>query len=176
MDKLKDSKDDDKRGRYNLLEGDDQSNKEAEEEQILSKKARKKSKRLSVAELKQLVTYPDVVEAHDVTSSDPRLLVFLKSYRNTVPVPHHWCHKRKYLQGKRGVEKPPFQLPEFIAQTGIAEVRESVAEDDEKKRNKQRARERVQPKMGRVDIDYQVLHDAFFRFQTKPTLTHLGDL
>ncbi|KAJ8520384.1 hypothetical protein ON010_g17950 [Phytophthora cinnamomi] len=30
--------------------------------------------------------------------------------------------------------------------------------------------------MGRVDIDYQVLHDAFFRFQTKPKLTQLGDL
>uniref|UniRef100_A0AAV1VIP5 PSP proline-rich domain-containing protein n=1 Tax=Peronospora matthiolae TaxID=2874970 RepID=A0AAV1VIP5_9STRA len=148
-----------------------------EDEQVLSRKARKKSKRLSVAELKQLVSYPDVVEAHDVTSADPRLLVYLKSYRNTVPVPHHWCHKRKYLQGKRGIEKPPFQLPEFIAQTGIAAVRDSVAEDDEKKRNKQRARERVQPKMGRVDIDYQVLHDAFFRFQTKPKLlTRLGDL
>ncbi|POM78198.1 Hypothetical protein PHPALM_4296, partial [Phytophthora palmivora] len=156
--------------------GDDDQVKEEEEELILSRKARKKSKRLSVAELKQLVAYPDVVEAHDVTSADPRLLVFLKSYRNTVPVPRHWCHKRKYLQGKRGIEKPPFQLPEYIAQTGIAQVRESVAEDDEKKKNKQRARERVQPKMGRVDIDYQVLHDAFFRFQTKPKLTQLGDV
>ncbi|CAH0519212.1 unnamed protein product [Peronospora belbahrii] len=149
---------------------------EEDDEQVLSRKARKKNKRLSVAELKQLVSYPDVVEAHDVTSADPRLLVYLKSYRNTVPVPHHWCHKRKYLQGKRGIEKPPFKLPEFIAQTGIAEVRESVTEDDEKKKNKQKARERVQPKMGRVDIDYQVLHDAFFRFQTKPKLTQLGDL
>ncbi|KAG7398691.1 Splicing factor 3B subunit 2 [Phytophthora boehmeriae] len=149
---------------------------DAEEDQVLSKKARKKSKRLSVAELKQLVSYPDVVEAHDVTSSDPRLLVYLKSYRNTVPVPQHWCHKRKYLQGKRGIEKSGFNLPDFIAQTGIAEVRDSVAEDDEKKKNKQRARDRVQPKMGRVDIDYQVLHDAFFRFQTKPKLSQLGDL
>ena len=47
----------------------------------------------------------------NVTAADPRLLVHLKAYRNTVPVPRHWCHKRKYLQGKRGVEKPPFQLP-----------------------------------------------------------------
>ncbi|ETO64444.1 hypothetical protein F444_17999 [Phytophthora nicotianae P1976] len=171
-----DGKDDDKKEKDGADGDDDQAKEEAEEEQILSRKARKKSKRLSVAELKQLVAYPDVVEAHDVTSADPRLLVYLKSYRNTVPVPRHWCHKRKYLQGKRGFEKQPFQLPEFIAQTGIAEVRDSVAEDDDKKRNKQRARERVQPKMGRVDIDYQVLHDAFFRFQTKPKLTQLGDV
>ena len=34
--------------------------------------------------IKQLVRQPDVVEVHDVTSADPRLLVFLKSCRNTV--------------------------------------------------------------------------------------------
>lgn len=34
--------------------------------------------RLSVAELKQLVNRPDVVEMHDVTARDPKLLVYLK--------------------------------------------------------------------------------------------------
>lgn len=29
-------------------------------------------------------------------------------------MPRHWCFKRKYLQGKRGIEKPPFDLPDFI--------------------------------------------------------------
>jgi hypothetical protein len=43
--------------------------------------------RLSVAQLKQLVSRPDVVEMHDVTAQDPRLLVCLKATRNTVPVP-----------------------------------------------------------------------------------------
>uniref|UniRef100_K3X053 PSP proline-rich domain-containing protein n=1 Tax=Globisporangium ultimum (strain ATCC 200006 / CBS 805.95 / DAOM BR144) TaxID=431595 RepID=K3X053_GLOUD len=162
-----DEHDDDADGKDDDGEGDAKT---------VSRKQKKKMKRLSVAELKQLVAFPDVVEAHDVTSADPRLLVFLKSYRNTVPVPRHWCHKRKYLQGKRGIEKQPFMLPEFIAQTGISEVRGAIAEDDEKKKAKNRARERVQPKMGRVDIDYQVLHDAFFRYQTKPKLSILGDL
>lgn len=142
----------------------------------LSKKKKKLLSRLSVAELKQLVQRPDVVEAHDVTSSDPRLLVFLKAYRNTVPVPRHWCHKRKYLQGKRGIEKPPFQLPEFIADTGIAKIRESVLEQEALKKSKQKARDRLQPKMGKIDIDYQVLHDAFFKYQKKPKMTGHGDL
>ena len=30
--------------------------------------------------------------------------------------------------------------------------------------------------MGRIDIDYQVLHDAFFHHQTKPVMTSHGDL
>eukprot|EP00753_Platysulcus_tardus_P012343 PLAT3354.39.p1 GENE.PLAT3354.39~~PLAT3354.39.p1 ORF type:complete len:627 (-),score=341.15 PLAT3354.39:238-2118(-) len=143
---------------------------------LLSKRKRKEASRLKVAELKQLVARPELVEAHDATAADPRLLVYLKSYRNTVPVPRHWCHKRKYLQGKRGIEKPPFQLPEFIANTGISTLRSSSTEASDAKTMKQRGRERIHPTMGRIDIDYQVLHDAFFRFQTKPAMTLHGDL
>ena len=148
----------------------------AEEDTKLSKKKKKLMSRLSVTQLKQLVPRPDVVEAHDVTSHDPRLLVFLKAYRGTVPVPRHWCSKRQYLAGKRGIERPPFQLPEFIAETGIAKIRESVLEAESLKKSSQKAREKMQPKMGRIDIDYQVLHDAFFKYQTKPKMTTHGDL
>ncbi|CAM9256131.1 unnamed protein product [Scytosiphon promiscuus] len=154
----------------------DDSDDEDESGPRLSRKARKLKSRLSVAELKQLVQRPDVVEAHDVTAADPRMLVFLKSYRNTVPVPRHWCQKRKYLQGKRGIEKTPFELPEFIAMTGIDKIRAAIEEADSLKKAKQKQRERVAPKMGKIDIDYQVLHDAFFKHQTKPPLTSPGDL
>lgn len=75
-----------------------------------------------------MVARPDVVEMHDVTAQEPKLLVHLKATRNTVPVPRHWCFKRKYLQGKRGIEKPPFELPEFIKRTGIQEMREALQE------------------------------------------------
>ena len=37
-------------------------------------------------------------------------------------------------------------------------------------------REKVRPKMGKIDIDYQKLHDAFFRWQTKPRMCIHGDL
>ncbi|KAK7242900.1 splicing factor 3B [Aureococcus anophagefferens] len=163
----------------------------AEEEKELSKKQRKAMSRMTVAELKQMVARPEVVEAHDVTAGDPKLLVYLKSYRNAVPVPRHWCHKRKYLQGKRGVEKKPWQLPEFIAQTGpaprpssdferqgngIEKIRKAVEDANAAKAVAAKSRERVQPKMGRMDVDYQVLHDAFFKWQTKPPLSGLGEI
>ena len=35
---------------------------------------------------------------------------------------------------------------------------------------------KVRPKLGKIDIDYQKLHDAFFKWQTKPRMTHHGDL
>jgi len=140
------------------------------------KKERKHLKRLKVAVLKQLVTRPDVVDIHDVNSHDPLLLVFLKSYRNTVPVPKHWSQKRKYLQGKRGVEKTVFQLPENIANTGIAKLRAAYAEKEAHKKVKSKQRERMLPKMHKMDINYQILHDAFFKNQVKPKLTSYGDL
>eukprot|EP00966_Prymnesium_polylepis_P231030 5346384-Prymnesium_polylepis.2 len=68
----------------------------------------------------------------------------------------HWCQKRKFLMGKRGVEKPPFQLPEFIAATGIERIRASVMEKENAKKLKGKQKERMQPKMGKIDIDYQV--------------------
>ena len=142
----------------------------------LSKKQYKKLFSLFVSSLKREVTHPEIVEAHDVTSLDPKLLITLKSLRNTVPVPRHWSHKRKYLQGKRGYEKPPFQLPEFIAATGITKMRNDDIQAQDSKNLKSKTRERVRPKMGRIEIDYGILRDAFFIHQTKPKLTHFGEI
>jgi splicing factor 3B subunit 2 len=150
--------------------------KPAEDPQSVSKKQRKKEKRDKIEVLKLFCDRPDLVEVHDVNSNYPWLLVDLKAYRNTVEVPRHWSQRRKYLQGKRGIEKPPFELPEFIRNTGISDMRTAVLEKEESQKLKQKARERVQPKMGKIDIDYQVLYDAFFRYQTKPRLNGHGDL
>uniref|UniRef100_A0A336KXN9 CSON001151 protein n=1 Tax=Culicoides sonorensis TaxID=179676 RepID=A0A336KXN9_CULSO len=167
-----------KKAKDNLLDDDDEDLDEKKDDgkEKISKRKLKKLTRLSVAELKQLVARPDVVEMHDVTARDPKLLVQLKAHRNTVQVPRHWCFKRKYLQGKRGIEKPPFDLPAFIKKTGIMEMRASLQEKEEAKTLKAKMRERVRPKMGKIDIDYQKLHDAFFKWQTKPRMTIHGDL
>lgn len=82
------------------------------------KRERNEHTSLMISQLKQDCPRPEVVEVWDIRARDPKLLVYLKSYRNTVPVPRHWSQKRKYLQGKRGIEKAPFELPSFIGATG----------------------------------------------------------
>lgn len=154
------------------IPGEDEENAEPR----LSKKKRKEINKLSVAELKALVRKPETVDWTDTSASDPRLLVHIKAYRNVVPVPSHWSLKREYLSSKRGVEKAPFSLPKFIQETGIAEMRDAVLEKQDQSSLKQKQRERVQPKMGKLDIDYQKLYEAFFRFQTKPELTRYGEV
>jgi hypothetical protein len=169
----------------NLLNEEEEREEEEEEENVgdssadsslTSRRQRKKQLYSNLALLKREVLRPDVVEAHDVNSYDPKLLVYLKSLRNTVPVPRHWCHKAKYLQGKKGLIKPVFQLPEFITATGITRLRTTDLDKNDTQTLKAKTRERVQPKMGRIEIEYQVLHDAFFIHQTKPKLSSFGDL
>ena len=105
----------------------------------------------------------------DVTAKDPRLLVFLKSYRNTVPVPQHWNSKHKYLSTKRACDKIPYVLPgtfcfslmkalDYIAETGISRTRQALAEAERGKSMKAIARERMNPKLHRFDLDYDLLY------------------
>ena len=58
--------------------------------------------------------------------------------------------------GKRGVEKPPFKLPEFIEATGIARIRAAVMEKEAGKKLKGKTKDATAGRMGKIDIDYQV--------------------
>lgn len=123
---------------------------------------------MTVFDLKMQTHRPDLVENWDVTAPEPLFLLETKQIRNSVPVPRHWAQKRRYLMYKRGITKTPFKLPSFIEATGISNLRNR--NDDAGKTLKQRLRERIQPKMGKIDIDYNVLHDAFFKHQKKEKL------
>ncbi len=56
------------------------------------------------------------------------------------------------------------------------EMRAALQEKEDAKNLKSKMREKVRPKLGKIDIDYQKLHDAFFKWQTKPRMTSHGDL
>ncbi|KAI6189578.1 PSP domain-containing protein [Aphelenchoides bicaudatus] len=162
-----------------LQEEMDERKKEQEEAGVAKKLSRRKlrqSMQPSIAILKANTVRPDLVEWADVTARDPHLLIELKAYRNTVAVPRHWNSKRKYLAGKRGFERAPFELPEFIKRTGIMEMRDTMWEKEGDQSLKSKMRERMRPKLGKIDIDYQKLHDAFFKWQTKPPMTKMGEL
>ena len=90
-----------------------------------------------------------------------------------MPVPTHWSARRP---AKRGIEKPPFELPDFIKATGIDKIRQAYGDKEAEKGLKAKTRDRRAPKMGAMDIDYAVLHDAFFKYQTKPPLETFGDV
>jgi splicing factor 3B subunit 2 len=174
----KDSDDEEEEEDLNDLDGvamgEEVKVKEKQGAAQLSKKKRKQLSRMKISELKALTKHPELVEPWDVTAQDPVLLLYLKTLGNTIPVPKHWSQKRKFLQNKRGIVKPPLQLPEFIEKTGISKIRDTTVGD--KRVLKLKVMDRMNPKMGKMDIDYQVLYDAFFKHQTKPgTLTKHGD-
>ena len=93
---------------------------------------------------------------------------------NTVPVPIHWAQNGKYLQSQRGKVRKPYHLPDYIEATGISRIR--LIEIPVHITLQQKTRRRMRPKLGRTDIDYQILYDAFFKYQTKKRLTKLGEI
>jgi len=164
------------KGEIYYSDDDDVPMEEDEDTQAnsLSRKRARRINRPSVAYLKQLVDNPEIVEWTDVAAADPTLLVHLRGYRNMIRVPEHWGQKRDYLASKRGVAKQPYELPSFIRDTGIQEMRNPY--DAQTQSLRQKMRERVQGKLGKLDVDYQKLHDAFFRYQTKPPLSVYGEV
>jgi splicing factor 3B subunit 2 len=137
----------------NIHQSSSKVENDEELDESMSKRKLRETLRPSVAELKRRVKRPDLVEAHDITATDPDFLIELKAIPGTVGVPVHWGRKRKYLQGKRGFEKPPFKLPDFIVKTGITDVRDTVADQENDQSAKQKNRGRVAPKMGAIDIE-----------------------
>lgn len=155
-------------------DSEDESDQEEEEKIQTSKKQERLKSKIPLSLLKASTNQPRLVDWYDADAKDPYLLVALKSQLNVVQVPEHWQAKRDYLSMKKGLEKRLFQLPQYIRDTGIEEMRNVVSADD--KTLKQSQRERVQVKLGRLDIDYHKLHNAFFVHQTKPRLYKFGEV
>ena len=164
----------------NIENSDDDSSSESDKE-LKFEESRKKRKKIikeqgqsSLADLKSKAPYPEVVEPWDTNASDPELLIHFKCMPNTVPVPIHWAQNGKYLQSQRGKVRKPYKLPDYIEATGISRIR--LIELPVHISLQQKTRRRMRPKLGRTDIDYQILYDAFFKYQTKKRLTKLGEV
>ncbi|AET37708.1 U2 snRNP complex subunit CUS1 Ecym_1483 [Eremothecium cymbalariae DBVPG len=127
-------------------------------------KSKRKAAKPSLSTLKSISTHPDLIQWYDCDSPEPFFLVKIKSAKNIVPIPSHWQAKRGYLSGRSLLEKKPFELPDVIKQTDIESMRNTVLGSGEDGSSlKKDARSRVQPKLGRLDLDYVKMHDAFFK-------------
>ena len=139
-----------------------------------SKKELRRAGRLTVAQLKQSVAHPELVEVHDPNSREPHLLIDLKATHNAVTIPQHWCQKRKYLSMKKASTKPPFELPSFIAELGVGRTRKAFL-DREADKKERRAAGGVRTKITRVDIRYDEYERAF-RKPARPPLSEFGEM
>lgn len=140
------------------------------DEETVSKRQLRRQTKVPISTLKAIARNPQLVELSDIDANDPFILLSIKQNLNVVPVPSHWSSKRDYLSSKRGIEKAPFELPSYILETGIQDMRNSDLS------LRQQQRDRTQPKLGKLDIDFQKLHDAFFKYQTRPKLLAFGDV
>ena len=139
----------------------------------LTSKQRRKSTRYTVAQLKQLCTHPQLVEVHDPNSHDPLFLVQLKAVRNGVPIPRHWCQKRRYLSLKRASGKSTFELPPVIAELGVARTRKEFLDKDA---DKKAVGESTRSRVARIQVDFAQYERAFRKPRSTHPLTTYGEM
>jgi len=163
-----------KAARAKLMDEDSDSSSDSEGPRKISKRKKKEMSRMSIATLKASVKRPDVIESWDTSSHDAKLLVYLKAYRNTVPVPKHWSAKRRYMANKRGYEKPPYKLPEFIEQTGIAKIRQAVMEKQAQQEKKEQKKAVVHEKKQKEKDVRRVVVEAKLAEEEKNETGTLG--
>ena len=119
----------------------------------------------SLLELKSKASYHEVVESWDTNTADLELLMHFKYIANSVPVPIYWAQNGKYLQSQKGKVRKLYSLPDYIEATGISRLR--IIEMPFHITLQQKIRRRMRPKLGRTEIDYIILYDTFFKYQTK---------
>ena len=117
-----------------------------------------------------------------VSRGDPEFVLYRISQRLGLPVHPSWAKWFWAVLNEHQRTKPLDGLGyQPVAVTGTKQeflewIGDAVKEKEAGMSLKAKTRERVQPKMGKVDIDYQKLHDAFFKFQTKPAVTGFGEM
>ncbi|OHT03746.1 PSP family protein [Tritrichomonas foetus] len=162
----------------NVVEEEDQNDEQNQtpKEIHISNQQVKKYGRPTIGMLKSVSRRPELIEPFDTDAPDPFTLAEIKNVRNAIPVPTHWAQKRRYLNYKKGSEITRYRLPLYLEKTGVPQMRQAIIEMEEKRSLAQKQRERARPKTGLFDVSVSVLRDAFFKQQTKPSLTRFGDL
>ncbi|KAL6939612.1 hypothetical protein ACO0RG_003457 [Hanseniaspora osmophila] len=138
----------------------------------------------SLLELKTYVSgFSELIQDYDVTSTNPFTNAAIKTNKNAVDVPENWKQKRGYLTSRSLMDKPNFELPDLMKQTGIQELRQIDPFDDPNGGNnnslKEETRAKIQPKMNVLDLDYKKLYDVIFKIGAnwKPdNMLQFGDL
>lgn len=56
------------------------------------------------------------------------------------------------------------------------ESRDRLKKQEMAKRSKTKRNQMRRPRLAKLDLEYEALYDAFFKYQNKPNLTIHGDL
>lgn len=141
---------------------------DGEEIQIDQKKInikKLKKNQINYNDLKIISLFPDSVEEVDATAMEPITYILFKCLKNLIKVPKHWISLKSFLSKRRGVLESTYRLPDYIESTGISKLRDPDLIDS--RLMKIKAKDKVNPKIGKMEIKYEKLYEAFFKYQKK---------
>ena len=113
----------------------------------------------TVGRLKLAVYRPEAVDLHDINANDPIAAVHLRTYRNYVPVPQHWSHRRKYLSQRSSNLR--YELPADVAGTRVATIRKYYVDKARASQHHGTAASKGSNALVAPRPDYDALRDCF---------------
>lgn len=141
---------------------------------------KKRKKQISLAYLKSISKYPQLIDLTDTNSMYPIINTKIKSNKNQVQPPNNWKNKKSYLSFNKSsfISKKPFELPDIIKLTEIQNLRVNDITTNSSTL-KETSRNKVQPKLNSLDLNFEKLYNIFFKIgkNWKPkNLLPYGDL
>merc|ERR1712032_651476 len=133
--------------------------------QTSSKRKNRVASRPSLVSLKQLSPKAEEVFSFDTTAEDPHTLLYLKSVFNSWEVPTNWDRRQCKIMTLCN-PSALFVLPPFLLSTGVSAIRNHSSHGADNTSHP--GRNRIRPKSSRIQLNYDVLRDAFFKYQSKP--------
>merc|ERR1712032_67859 len=133
--------------------------------QTLSKRKNRVASRPSLVSLKQLSPKAEKVFSFDTTAEDPHTLLYLKSVFDSREVPTNWNRRQCKIMTLCNLSTL-FALPFFLLSTGVNAIRNRDSHDINN--TSYSRKNRIRPKSLRIQLNYDVLRDVFFKYQFKP--------
>merc|ERR1712032_783118 len=132
--------------------------------QTSSKRKNRVASRPSLVSLKQLSPKAEEVFSFDTTAEDPHTLLYLKSVFDSREVPTNWDRRQCKIMTLCNFSAL-FVLPSFLLSTGVSAIRNHDSYDINN--TSYSGRNRIRPKNSRIQLNYDVLRDVFFKYQFK---------
>eukprot|EP00477_Mikrocytos_mackini_P001257 GAHX01001343.1.p1 GENE.GAHX01001343.1~~GAHX01001343.1.p1 ORF type:complete len:281 (-),score=49.89 GAHX01001343.1:312-1154(-) len=134
------------------------------------------SKKSVILDLKLASFDPSLVDIEDANSPCPIQNIKIKSSRYSTPFPSAWRLNSKTKLNSGRYDRKEYVLPPNVAATGIQQLKKISLSLEELNKIKRAKIQTLNPIMGRINIDYKILHDAFFQFEYLPKFSGFGEI
>lgn len=133
-----------------------------------------KNRNISLIDLKLYSNNPNLVSRKDLNAPFPFLLVKIKSDFNIVNFPFN-SETNGEIISRSSLNQSKYVIPPNVLLANISALKKIDFENQEKKIKKMKIGE-LSKAIIKINVDYQKMHDSFFKYDYEPKLSIYGEI